>query len=265
MTDVALTVHAGEDETAMWMCHFPLGEPGRWGQHRHRQHQLAWASQGVSTAIVEGCSWTVSPNQAVWIPGGMAHDIVNHRDARLSCFYIWPEHCAVHWTQPVGLVVSRLARELMLSLGGAEDEAHVSAAAATVLFAELERASRGRPSLPIPVDARAAELAIALIDRPANQDTLEQWGRRLATSASTLRRAFVVDTGLTFSEWRTRARLEAALPLLASQMTVGRAAMKVGFASRSGFAEAFQRQFGHSAATYRRRCSGGRLDPADER
>ncbi|MBI5090449.1 MAG: helix-turn-helix transcriptional regulator [Actinobacteria bacterium] len=256
MSDVVLAVHDGEDELAMWMCRFPVGERGGWGEHYHRQHQITWVSQGLSTAIIDGRSWTVSPNRAVWIPGGMAHDVVNRGDAVLHCFYIWPEQCPSAWDEPVDLTVSALARELMLSLGAPGTERAVWEATATVLFAELERASRSRPPLPMPLDERAAELARALVDRPADQATLGQWARRLATSASTLRRAFVVDTGLTFSEWRTRARLEASLPLLAAQMSVERVAAHVGFASRSGFTEAFQRQFGHSAATYRRRVAG---------
>lgn len=240
----------------MWLCRFSPGEPGGWGRHYHRQHQIAWVAQGLSTVLVDDRRWVVSPTRAVWIPGGRPHDIVNRDDAHLYCLYVWPEHCRVDWPEPAELVVTPLARELLMGLGEPGLETRVSEASATVLFAQFAGRASTHPSLPLPLDDRAAELARALLDEPANQDTLEQWARRLATSPSTLRRAFLADTGLTFTDWRTRARLEAALPLLADQCSVGRVAYRVGYASRSGFVDAFGRHFGHAPATYRRAAPG---------
>jgi AraC-like DNA-binding protein len=132
----------------------------------------------------------------------------------------------------------------------------VCEASATVLFSQFARAAPTALRLPMPIDDRAADLARALLDDPANQDTLEQWARRLATSTSTLRRAFLAETGLTFTEWRTHARLDAAQRMLDDGWSVGRVARRVGYSSHSGFADAFRRHFGHAPATYRRRTSG---------
>lgn len=251
MRDVVLDVHEGADQMAMWLCRFDEHEPGGWGVHAHRQHQIAWVSSGLSTALVDDERWTISPTRAVWIPSGHPHDVVNRAGAALLCLYMWPEHSPVDWTEPAELGVSALARELLVGLGDAWREATLGAASATVLLAELGRARRATPTLPLPLDDRAAELAAALLDEPANQDSLEQWSRRLATSESTLRRAFLGETGLTFTQWRTRARLDAALPLLSERVSVERVARRVGYASRSGFVDAFHRHFGHSPARYR--------------
>ena len=70
---------------------FRRGEPGGWGRHHHRQHQIAWVSQGVSTVVLDERRWVVTPTRAVWIPGGHAHDVVNRDDAVLHCLYVWPQ------------------------------------------------------------------------------------------------------------------------------------------------------------------------------
>ena len=255
MSAVVLDVHDGADDAAMWICSFPRGEPGGWGRHYHRQHQVVWVSQGVSTVVLDERRWVVTPTRAVWIPGGHAHDIVNRDDAVLLCVYVWPEHCPLDWPEPVELGVTPLARELLLSLGETGVETPVADALATVLFAPFTRRGPAAPRLPMPVDDRAAAVARAILERPAGQETLDAWARRLATSASTLRRAFVTETGLTFSEWRTRARLDAAVALLAERVSVGRVADRVGYASRSGFVDAFRRQFGHPPAVHRARAA----------
>lgn len=253
MPDVGvLDEHEGSVDSAMWICRFARGDPGRWGRHYHRQHQIAWVSQGVSTVLFDdGQPWVVTPARAMWIPSGRPHDIANRDDAVLHCLYVWPEQCPLDWSEPVELPVTPLARELLLWPGEANVETPVSSAVATVLFAQFGRAAPAGPSLPMPHDQRAAEVARALLDHPAGQETVEEWADRVTTSASTLRRAFLAETGMTFSEWRTRARLDAALPLLAGSLGVGRVAHRVGYASRSGFVDAFRRHFGHPPATYR--------------
>jgi AraC-like DNA-binding protein len=251
MLDAALDEHEGADEAAMWVCRFAAGEPGGWGRHRHRQHQIAWVSRGVSTVVLGGRGWIVTPSRAVWIPGDVPHDIVNRDGAILHCLYVWPDSCPLDWPEPAEVAMTPLARELLLSVGEPGVETPVSAAIATVLFAELERGAPVAPTLPMPAEGPAADLARAILDHPGGQQTLEQWARRLATSASTLRRAFLNETGMTFSEWRTRARLDAARSLLADGLGVGRVARSVGYASRSGFVDAFRRHVGHPPTAYR--------------
>jgi AraC-like DNA-binding protein len=152
----------------------------------------------------------------------------------------------------VVLSVSPLVRELMLCLGDPDTETVVSQAGITMLFTLLQPLAEPGLQLQLPTDERALTLARALLERPTDHDTLEGWADRLATSASTLRRAFLAETGLTFTEWRTQARLFAALPLLAPRMSIERVALQVGYASTSGFVEAFRRHFGHTPGAHHR-------------
>ena len=247
-----LDVHDAEDQMSMWICRFPKGEPGGWGRHHHRQHQLVWVSHGLTTVTVDDRSWVLSPTRALWIPGGLPHDVENRHDAVLHCLYVWPASSPVDWTEPTVLAVTPLVRELILCLAEPGLETPVSEAGATMLFSQLAPLSQSGLSLPMPTDERAVELANALLARPSSHRTLDQWARELATSPSTLRRAFVAETGMSFSEWRAQARLQASLPLLADRMGVARVALRVGYSSSSGFVSAFRRQFGHSPGAYHR-------------
>ena len=125
----------------------------------------------MSTVGTDDRRWVVTPSRAVWIPGGCPHDVVNRDDAVLHCLYVWPEQCPLDWSDPVEVPVAPLARELLLSLGQTGVETPVSEAIATVLFAQLGQAATACPSLPMPLDDRAAEVARGLLDRPDGQET----------------------------------------------------------------------------------------------
>ncbi|MEU9897168.1 helix-turn-helix domain-containing protein [Streptomyces phaeochromogenes] len=83
-----------------------------------------------------------------------------------------------------------------------------------------------------------------MIRDPALDLTVEQWAARVLSSARTLRRDFLADTGLTFEQWRLLCRLGAAVEFLAAGYDVDQVAARVGFASRNGLTRAFKGRFG---------------------
>ena len=85
---------------------------------------------------------------------------------------------------------------------------------------------------------------------PADGRTLADWGRDVGASDRTLMRAFLAGTGLTFHQWRTRARILAALPRLAAGVSVAAVAPTVGYATASAFGTAFRRVLGTSPSAY---------------
>lgn len=104
--------------------------------------------------------------------------------------------------------------------------------------------------MPLPADPRARAVAGRLSATPADPRSLEDWSVELGTSVSTLRRAFAVGTGMTFTDWRTQVRLRASLPLLADGLPVAGVARRVGYASLNGYVDAFRRHFGHAPAAH---------------
>lgn len=72
----------------------------------------------------------------------------------------------------------------------------------------------------------------------------------MGASARTLARAFAAETGLTFQQWRTHARLRAALPMLAHNAPLESVAHRVGYRSASAFVAAFRREVGATPGDY---------------
>ncbi|WP_433632912.1 AraC family transcriptional regulator [Nocardia sp. CA-120079] len=101
-----------------------------------------------------------------------------------------------------------------------------------------------------PVDARAGQVADALTRNPADPRTLAEFAADAATSPRTLTRQFLVETGISFGQWRTQIRLAASLPLLAEGLPIARIACRVGYATPSSYVAAFRRAVGVSPGRY---------------
>lgn len=243
--------HDHADDMTVWVCRFGPEHAGGFGQHFHRQHQLAWASTGALSAHVDDEAILVPTNRAVWLPSGCRHDVVARHGTTLHCLYVWPEACPITWARPTLVTVSSMLRELLLLLTESDDEAPVSDAAATLLFSLMEPSVTPDRGLPMPRDEQALAVAVDLLDSPHSPSGLEQLAKRHHLGVSTLRRRFLDETGLTFSEWRRQARLEASLGLLADGLTVESVSMRVGYHSANGYIDAFKRHFGTTPARYR--------------
>ena len=251
-----LDEHPFSEDLPMWVCRFGPDEPGGWGRHHHRQHQLAWASEGTVIARLDEVHWVVPTSRAVWLPSGCQHDVIPRPGTTLHCLYVWPELCPITWRDPTLVTVSPLLRELLLHLTAHQDEAQVSAATATLLFGALEPVDGPQVQLPMPHDPHLRAVARDVLASPRQAHRVEHLARRHHLGASTLRRRFVIETGLTISEWRRQARLHASLGLLADGLSVEQVAFHVGYSSANGFIDAFKRHFGTTPAQYR--VEGGR-------
>ncbi|MFT4124583.1 MAG: AraC family transcriptional regulator [Microbacteriaceae bacterium] len=213
---------------------------------RHDTNELAWASEGTATLTVAGVPWTISPEHAVWVPAGVAHKVPSTRTAILFPLQFdlsapgpqWREATAV-WVGPE--LRSQLMRYIQSTFGEGRDRKSER----DVLLGMLPGHGSTEPPLPMPTDPRARFVGERLLADPADARSIEQWASEVDASGKTLQRAFVATTGLNFAEWRVRARLDAALPLLAQGVPVSEIAGRVGYTTATGFIAAFRRQFGH--------------------
>lgn len=224
---------------------------GQWfPRHRHEHHQLAWAGRGVLAVRAAGSTWVLPPSMALWVPAGTEHSTGAAGPALFRSLYYLPERCPVGWTAPTVVGVSPLLRELISYLA---DDALAAAArerAEAVVLDQLRPVSVATVQAPMPRDPRARRVAEALRADPADGRTLAEWGARVGASGRTLARAFVADTGMPYGQWRTRVRLQAAMPLLAGGATVAAVAARVGYASPSAFVAAFRRAVGVPPGVY---------------
>lgn len=223
---------------------------GRWFEwHEHRQHQVAWTPRSVVTVNIADAHWVLPPSRALWVPAGLRHRTGAPRAAVLRGIYIEPSRCPVTLVEPTMIEVSPLLRELFEYLTGDLDPAERGRGEA--LLFDLLRPVRSVPiAVPRPRDERARQVADLLAADPADPRTLTEFGALAGASARTLARLFVAETGLTFGAWRTKARLRAALPLLASGVPQAGVARRVGYATPSAFVAAFHREVGVSPGRY---------------
>lgn len=202
--------------------------------------RLVTAHAGVLVAHAENHAWTIPAHRALCVPDGTRLGVETRRRVAIRCLYLAAELGAVG--PSVRAVTLRpLARELVLhavatapmTLVERGDEALIT------LLAEQLAAEPDEPlHLPFPIDPGAAIVANAITADPAVP--LEERLRAADASRRTLERRFKAETRLTLGQWHRRARILAAVSLLAEGLSVTRVATGVGYASPSSFVAAFR-------------------------
>jgi AraC-like DNA-binding protein len=218
-------------------------------RHVHDVHQLAWASHGVLLVDVDDRYWVLPPHLALWIPAGVWHATVALRETVLQGIYLDPAGTFVDWSGPTVLAVDPLARQLIGYLAGDLTE-NARLRAESVLLDVVRPAAGGTIELPMPRDRRARDVAELLLADPTDRRGLETLAHSVGSSARTVLRLFVAETGLTFNQWRIHVRLQAAVTLLAEGRSVSRIAELVGYATPSAFVAAFHRVTGSTPTGY---------------
>lgn len=248
--------------TGTWRFHlhrYALGPRDRFGTHQHPVHQLSWAATGTIHAEVGSRSWVLPPALALWIPGGVAHDVSAIRTARFHSVYFDPDRYRrpAPWTEPVVVSMSPLLQELVAHLAEPAVDGEQRTAAEQLLLAAMTPVPMFGIDVPMPSDDRAREVADALLATPADDRSLTEWGREVGASSRTLARLFRHQTGMSFASWRTVARMRAALVLLGQDTPTTIVASSVGYTSPSAFAAAFHRHFGEPPSRYFRTAPTG--------
>lgn len=228
----------------MWTARYRMRAGEAFGTHSHPAAQIAWSPDGVVTATVEGTAFVLTPGQALWIPVDAEHDLACRTDAVVHCTYVDPACPSIRWSEPTTFAASSLVRELFALLAGFDVDVAGRRHAEDLLLHLMRPSTSAALPVRLPHDARAREVATALLADPADPRTLEEWGRAVGASSRTLARAFVADTDLTFTAWRTHARLCAALELLGAGQPPAQVAGRVGYTSPRAFATAFRRTLG---------------------
>jgi AraC-like DNA-binding protein len=235
---------------AIFASTFPMDSGDRFAWHVHERHQVAWAANGVLTVVAEAGTWVLPPARALWIPAGIAHETIASERATMRSLYLEPGLSPIDWTAPRPLRATRLLAALIEHLSDDSIAEQSRDLAEALLFQILEPVEVVTIEVLVPKDERALRVARALIAQPADPRSLAAWGREVGASVRTLTRAFVAETGIPFTRWRTSVRLRAALPRLAAGEPVSAVASGVGYETPSAFVAAFRRETGVTPGTY---------------
>ena len=218
--------------------------------HTHSDHQLAWAASGVLTVRTSDAAWVLPPTRALWIPAGLRHETLSAGTATMRSVYLRPDRCPLTWAEPTPVSASPLLSELIGYLEDADLDAGQRQRAESVLADVLTPVAMTDVQVRWPADDRARQVADELAASPADNRTLDEWGRHVGASERTLARAFLAGTGVSFGRWRTLCRIQLALAALAAGEPVSNVARHVGYESDSAFVQAFRRETGITPGAY---------------
>ncbi|QAY71998.1 AraC family transcriptional regulator [Agromyces protaetiae] len=228
---------------------FAVRRDEEWGWHRHDVHELLWGTRGslvVETAEGDhAVPWTVG----LWIPAGTAHRVAAGSGTEFACTYV-PRRLGGPRETTGAVGVPAVARAIFAELEARDLDAETRDLAERLVVRLLEDAELMRLDLPMPDDDRTRKIAEAVLDDPADQRTLDEWGSLVGASERNLSRLFKLETSLTFADWRTKARMRAAIGLLAADHPVGAVGRRVGYATPSAFVQAFRREFGTTPGAF---------------
>ncbi len=184
-------------------------------EHRHEEHELVAVLRGTLSVQSPLGSWTVGPGAAVWMPATIPHVVTIAAESVLQGAYIAPSVLSAvpRWDLPHAIDTDEVLTGLLVRLRQPDLADDWRGRASAVFLDVLEESSVSTTSLPLPRDRRALSVAEALLDQPADTRELRDWAEQLGVSTKTLARAFLADTGLTFTAWRARAHGQRPHPL----------------------------------------------------
>ncbi|MFB7942026.1 AraC family transcriptional regulator [Streptomyces sp. NPDC056049] len=217
--------------------------------HTHDYHQLLYAPLGRITVTTPDGEHELTSPMALWLPAGTPHSAAFDSGSLVLTESFTPALHDLPFSRATLIRLDETAlRHLLARTRGGGSEADDDAMFAVLTCARTD--GDARLPLPRPTSEAARTVAGTLLRRPDDQRTATEWAESLYVSATSLRRAFRAETGIAFSEWRTRVRLNHSLALLSRGHQVGAVAAKVGFTSTNGYILAFRRHFGRTPGVW---------------
>ncbi|MBT9605517.1 AraC family transcriptional regulator [Microbacterium sp.] len=225
-----------------------------WATHDHLDHELLSSITGVVTVTTAHAVFVVPRGAAIWIPALTAHDVRASPGNVMRCTWFLRGAVPDALALPTVLTCSPLLDDVLTHL---DDE-----------YADLERAPERRAraeafaldllslgarpdaGLPQPRSPWLRVVTTALAASPGDDRTVEEWARSCAVSTRTFTRRFRDETGESFSQWRSRLRMQAAMAALAAGAPVAAVARRVGYDSAAAFSTAFREVAGVSPRAF---------------
>lgn len=224
-------------------------------EHAHNWSQVVYAISGVLTVAVEGHSFVISPEQAVWLPTGLRHRVGTLLGAEFRSLWI-ADGAGVDLPEtPTVFDVPSLLKFLIVEaadIEGRDDPDGYARRVTELIFDQLRRVQLVARALPWPRGGALAKLCEALYANPSDPRGPEDWGKELGMSGRTLARRFDAEMGMSMRSWRRRLRLFKAVELLGGGVNVTRTGLELGYGSTSAFVYAFRTEMGCSPQAYMR-------------
>lgn len=225
--------------------------------HHHPRSQLIWTSDGVFRVASGDNVWIVPPSHAVWIPGGLLHDVTTETEAQFRNLYVDPAAVAARPDLArLGCTVMSLTplmRELIVRVCDSDLSSPLDPKVRRLCdFAldEIERLPETPLSLPGGRDPRVVRLTRHLGLHPEDGRPFAELAHMAGASPRNMERLFRRETGLSPRQWRSRARLLSAIERLNEGQSSTQIAHALGYSGPSAFVSAFRQQFGQPPQSF---------------
>jgi len=228
----------------------PAGSGDVWPTHDHPDHELLSSITGTVTVSTTAAIFVVPRGAAMWIPAFTPHEVHAGPGNTMRCTWFLPGAVPDALARATVLTTSPLLDGVLthLDIEYSDPERTPERRARAEAFA-LDLLSLGASAdsgLPQPHTGWLRGVTAALAAEPGDARTVEEWARHCAVSTRTFTRRFREETGESFSRWRLRLRMQAAIAALNAGVPVAVAARRVGYESAAAFSTTFREVMGTS-------------------
>jgi AraC-like DNA-binding protein len=237
------------------------------GWHFHELHQVEYALSGLVEVEDTSGHYLLPPQQAAWIPAGVAHESTLHTTVRTISVFFEPKLIDAPGDRVRILAVAPLVREMIIGslrwpIDRAESEAITESYFVTLAYLISETLEHEAPlRLPTCSDPLVSA-AMAYTQENLQSVSIDQVARVVGTSPRTIRRRFETGAGLSWRSYLLQARILKAMALLAqAERSILQIALDVGFNSLNAFGRAFTARIGETPSSYRRRVTTAASPP----
>lgn len=223
--------------------------------HVHDMHQLQYAFSGVVEVEDQHASYLLPRALAAWIPAGVVHRTRLHK-VRSGSVLFSPDMFQNAGERVRIIQVSPLMREMVLGamrwpLTVEQDRTGQAYFAALAMLCAEWIQEETPLRLPLTQDPKL-QAAAAYTRTNHVHGNVGDVCKAVGISERTLRRRFRSGLGMSWEDYRRRARLLKAAALLSEgQMPIGNVAAEVGFESQSAFSRAFKELTGRSPRDFK--------------
>ncbi len=230
-------------------------------KHRHDWGEFVYSYTGVLEIELHGGEhFLVPPQYGIWLKPGEEHASWNQHATSHGSFYMERQLCNRMPDASCALMVSPLIRALLDELrNDPPDTTSISMQMERMLWVladKLATASLAGNYLPGSSDPILGNLLNQLKSNPGDPRSLAEIAKATNFTERTLTRRFNKELGMSFVEWRLRAKVVEAFDLLEKGKTVESISYDLGYSGPSAFISMFRKMTGSSPDQYRKRNFG---------
>lgn len=208
--------------------------------HSHEYPHLIHVVSGAADLVVEGRPIRLGPKENLWLAPNVEHSARYTQESVVFGPFLSPQTIPPNPIQLLGIVpdLTRLVATILGAGPRTREEVHVFRVALDEVLSTMRL-----DCFPLLTPAHPAARAVAQACI-ASSSTLNELAALAGTSPRHMQRLFRDETGLSFTSWRARARLNVAVARLRGGTSLQAAATASGYASRAGLLKALSRETG---------------------